>query len=306
MQGKYLSLEALVNWRFLPRPLDLEALFGRSAPVVLEIGFGNGEFLTRTAAEQPEHGFIGMELEWKAVRRALRRGVQLELSNLRLMLGDAREMVEWALPAGSLRQVTIQFPCPWPKRRHEKHRLFSVDFLRLLRSRLEPAGQVWIVTDYRPLFEQIQQNGPLAGYRAVTEVVPARLNTKYERRWTSEGQQEFYETRLYPEGPPPALLPLPEVEMRIPTLSEFPERWELPPPAVEGALRVNFRELVFDAERKKAMVRVFVVEEPLHQDFWVELAPVENRWHLRPSAGCAYFPTRGVQLALDSLRATLR
>lgn len=306
MQGKYRSLAPLVNWRFLPRPLDLEALFGRKAPVVLEIGFGNGEFLTRTAASRRDHDFLGMELEWKAVRRALRRAAQLELTNLKLFLGDARQTVEWGLPSRSLRQVTIQFPCPWPKRRHERHRLFSVEFLSLLKDRLEPEGHVWIVTDYEPLFAQIKSNGPLAGYRAETEIVPARLNTKYERRWTSEGQQMFYETRLYPEGPARPVPRTPEVELRIPTLTEFPSQIRLPEPVVEGAIRVNFRELLLDRERQKAMLRVFVVEEPLHQDLWVEIAPVENRWHIRPSAACVYFPTRGVQKTLDWIRATLR
>ncbi len=306
MQGKYLSLAPLLNWRFMPRPLDLEAIYGRRAPLVLEIGFGNGEFLTRTASEQRDHDFLGMELEWKAVRRALRRAKQLELTNLRVILGDAREAVEWGLPPGCLSQVTIQFPCPWPKRRHEKHRLFSVDFLTLIRNRLKPDGHVWIVTDFEPLFEQIRINGPRAGYRAETETVPARLNTKYERRWTSEGQQLFYETRLYPEGPAPPAPSLPEVEVRIPTMKEFPTHIELPEPVAEGNFRVNFRELMVDKERQKAMFRVFIVEEPLHQDLWVELAPVENKWHLRPSAACTYFPTRGVQRALDSIRATLR
>lgn len=306
MQGKYLSLAPLLNWRSMPRPLVPEQLYGRTAPLVLEIGFGNGEFLTRTAAEERDKDFLGMELEWKAVRRALRRAKQLELTNLKVILGDAREAVEWGLPPACLSQVTIQFPCPWPKRRHERHRLFSVDFLRLLKNRLKPDGHVWIVTDFEPLFEQIRRNGPLAGYRAETEEVPARLNTKYERRWSGEGQQLFYETRLYPEGPAAPAPELPEVEVRIPTLTEFPAQIELPEPVVAGSIRVNFRELMLDKERRKAMWRVFVVEEPLHQDFWVELAPVEHKWHLRPSAASVYFPTRGVQTALDSIRATLR
>jgi tRNA (guanine-N7-)-methyltransferase len=304
MQGKYLSLAPLVCWRSSPRPLDLGTLFGRQAPVVLEIGFGNGEFLVRTASAEREKDFLGIDLEWKSVRRALRRAAQEKLTNLRVMQGDARQMVEWSLSSDCLSQVTILFPCPWPKRRHERHRLFSVEFLGLLRHRLKPDGGIWIVTDFEPLFQQIQANAPAAGYKIQTRTVPASLNTKYERRWTSEGQQEFFESWLYPEGPaPPAPRPA-EVPVRTYVVKEFPDRWNLPETVAEGAFRVQFRDLVFDRERQKAMVRVFVVEEPLHQDLWIELTPSEGAWHLRPAPGCVFYPTRGVQRALDALHQT--
>ncbi len=306
MQGKYLSLAPLVCWRSSPRPLDLRALFGRQAPVVLEIGSGNGEYLVRTAGAEREKDFLGIDLEWKSVRRALRRAAQEKLTNLRVMQGDARQMVEWSLPSGCLSQVTILFPCPWPKRRHERHRLFSVDFLGLLRQRLKPDGGIWIVTDFKPLFEQIQANAPQAGYRIKTRVVPALLNTKYERRWTLEGQQEFFESWLYPEGPPPPAPHLPEVSVRTYVIKDFPDRWNLPETVAEGAFRVQFRDLVVDRERRKAMVRVFVVEEPLHQDLWIELTPSEEAWHLRPAPGCVFYPTRGVQRALDALHDSVR
>ncbi|MEW6283160.1 MAG: tRNA (guanine(46)-N(7))-methyltransferase TrmB [Candidatus Eremiobacterota bacterium] len=294
----------MIPWRTAPHPLDLPAAFGREAPLTLEIGYGNGEFLTRSAAAHPDRDFLGIELEWHATRRALRRIGQQGLTNVRLIQADARLAVELCLPPACLDQVTILFPCPWPKARHARHRLFSASFLELLSNRLKPSGWAWIVTDFRPLFEEIQTNGGAAGMRVETSTVKAGLGTKYERRWQSEGQQDFYASRLVPRESRPAPPRIQEVPVHIHTLTEFPSDWSLPEGTfVEGTIRVQFRELVLDQERRKAMVRAFVVEDGVVQEFWIEVTPEEGYWKLRPAPGCALLPTRGVQVALDRIRS---
>ena len=95
--------------------------------------------------------------------------------------------------------------------------------------------------------------------------------------------------------------------MRTYRLDSFPGPDWCPPAGelAEGAMRVRFRDLLRDPERQRAMVRAFVVEENLTQDLWLELTPEQGGWLLKPAGGCSHFPTRGLQMALERLRASL-
>ena len=146
VKARYLSFKPFLPWRNVERPVDWRAQFGSQAPLEVEIGFGNGEFLVRRAQERPERHFVGIELEWASVQRALRRLAQAQATNVRLLLVDAHLALQRLFPPLALQRVYSLFPCPWPKERHAKHRLFSHTFLTLLNSRLQPDGEVLVVT----------------------------------------------------------------------------------------------------------------------------------------------------------------
>ncbi|NNF40587.1 MAG: tRNA (guanosine(46)-N7)-methyltransferase TrmB [Woeseiaceae bacterium] len=137
--------------------LDFDRLFGRPAPVVLEIGFGNGETLVQQAREHPEWNFVGIEVHEPGVGHCLLKAKEAELPNLRLLSHDAIEVLQQQVPVGSLSRVNIYFPDPWPKKRHHKRRMIQPAFLELLASRLQPGGALHVATDWANYAEHIDE-----------------------------------------------------------------------------------------------------------------------------------------------------
>ena len=304
MKARYRSLEPLVRWRELPRPIDWRAQFGRDAPLEAELGFGNGEFLVRRAQTHPQRNFIGIELEWGSVYRALRRIAQLDVTNIRVVQLDARVALERLFAARSLAHAYALFPCPWPKRRHTKHRLFAHDFLRLLNSRLQARGDARIVTDSPSYAAWIQAQARRTGLAIDPVLVHPGADTKYERKWQAQGQQLFHELRLSKRRHVDVPVRK-EANVETYRIARFdPERFR--PSDVHGDVTVEFKDFLFDAQRRRAMVRTVVAERGFTQDFWIELVHGPRGWHIRPSRGCQLVPTLGVQQALDLTRQAAR
>ena len=138
-------------------PLDLDALFGRSAPCVVEIGFGNGDSLVELAAEHPENDFIGVEVHEPGVGHCLLGIEKAGIGNLRVVMHDAIDVLGQQIPEASLARVNLYFPDPWPKKRHHKRRIVTAAFLELVHSRLAPGGTLHIATDWENYAEHIDE-----------------------------------------------------------------------------------------------------------------------------------------------------
>jgi tRNA (guanine-N7-)-methyltransferase len=131
-------------------PLDLPALFGRAAPLTLEIGFGNGESLVALAAAHPERDHLGIEVHRPGVGHLMLRAHELGLGNVRTVCRDAVEVLQQCIPASSLDEVLLYFPDPWPKKRHHKRRIVQPGFVALVASRLRAGGVLRMATDWEP------------------------------------------------------------------------------------------------------------------------------------------------------------
>jgi tRNA (guanine-N7-)-methyltransferase len=131
------------------RTLDFAGLFGRVAPVVLEIGFGNGETLAALAVANPEADYLGIEVYRPGVGGLLRRLAAGGLANVRVMAADAKEVLARQVPDASLAAVHLFFPDPWPKKRHHKRRLVQSDFVELVSRKLMPGGVFHLATDWQ-------------------------------------------------------------------------------------------------------------------------------------------------------------
>jgi tRNA (guanine-N7-)-methyltransferase len=138
-----------------PGPLALDEWFGRSAPVLLEIGSGMGETTSQLAAAQPELNYLACEVYKPGLAQLILRADVLGVSSLRLLRGDAVTVLTEHLEPASLHGVRLFFPDPWPKARHHKRRIVQPDFVALVASRLVPGGVFHMATDWEEYAEQM-------------------------------------------------------------------------------------------------------------------------------------------------------
>lgn len=170
-------------------PISFEQAFDRQAPTVLEIGFGNGETLVRSATESPHVNFLGIEVHLPGLGRCLLLAEKAGLSNLRLIQGDAVEVLKRRIPPAALAMVCLYFPDPWPRKRHHKRRLVQPGFVRLIERVLEPRGIFHVATDWAPYAEHIQR---VMSGSAVFERLgrpPSRYTTRFESRGSALGHE---------------------------------------------------------------------------------------------------------------------
>ena len=130
------------------RLLDLDAIFRRKAPRVLEIGFGKGEVLIALAETNPDTDFIGIEVYLPGIGALLNKVKTKALSNIRIIHGDAVEVVPQYFTDHCLNKILILFPDPWPKKRHHKRRLIQTSFVDMLADKLCPGGILHLATDW--------------------------------------------------------------------------------------------------------------------------------------------------------------
>lgn len=170
--------------------LDFTAIFGRQAPVVLEIGFGMGDSLLAMAQAAPEKDFIGIEVHLPGVGRLMNLAQQAGATNLRVMKDDAVEILKKQVPDGSLSGVQIFFPDPWHKKKHHKRRIVQPEFVALLAQKMVLGGILHLATDWAEYAEHMMEVMSAApdfrntqGDGQFTDGRPAfRPETKFERR----------------------------------------------------------------------------------------------------------------------------
>jgi len=315
----------VVPWIRSPWPLRWSERFGRTAPLSLEVGFGNGEFLAAEARERPERDHVGIEVSWPSAERMLRRLEREGLGNVRLVLGDAELLLDVLFAPESLAECFVIHPCPWPKDRHAGRRLLSPRFLALAARALVPDGRLSIATDHAAYAEEI--GARLAtdpGFRPEERAadLPGGRTTKYERKAREQGAS-IHRFVLRRAAPPPALppplpadplpAPAPEHPMLGFTLlgTYDPDRLleGLTPYAhreqrdgVEVIVRFPYAYRRADGDDMPWLVETFVHEGRLEQAFGLlVLRRREGGLLVRPSALGDPRPTYGVRRAVALL-----
>ena len=173
----------------LDRPLDALAVFGRRAPLVLEIGSGTGDATAAMAAADPARDVLAVEVHTPGVAALLRRVEEQGLRNVRVVEADGLPVLTDVVPPGSLDEVRVFFPDPWPKARHAKRRLVSPAFAALVADRLRPGGRLHVATDWPSYAEHV-----LAAVAAspdlelVSRERGDRPRTRFEARGHAEGR----------------------------------------------------------------------------------------------------------------------
>ena len=176
--------------------LEIAELFPATADIVVDIGFGDGEVLAASARVNADVGYLGIEVYEPGIGHLLLQLSKADISNVRVMRGDAAEILPNRLPPRSLAAVNLFFPDPWPKKRHFKRRLvqppFVADVIRVLR----PRGLLHVATDWTPYAEHVRevtaqfpQLQPVPHAALVNERLAQRPHTKFERRGVALGHE---------------------------------------------------------------------------------------------------------------------
>ncbi len=185
--------EHLIPWRQLPWPIDWSQVFGREAPLSLEIGFGNGGFLARQAAAHPELNHVGIELSWAGATRLFKRLNANGAQNAKALLVDAEVALQHLFRSNSLERAYVIHPCPWPKARHMDRRVLNPAGLAQLASRMGLGKQLTVITDHAEyaewLGEVLAGQDTLQSIHPTIEVaeIPGHEPTKYQRKAMAEG-----------------------------------------------------------------------------------------------------------------------
>lgn len=168
------------------RPIDLELVFGRDAPLEVDLGCGDGAMLIALAQQNQERNFLGVERLVGRMRSACRKIGDGEVTNARMVRADILHAVEHLLPAASVDVFYLMFPDPWPKRRHHVRRTFNARFLNAVTSALAPGGVLRVATDdadYFGAMEEITADLPaLQRSDVASELPPSTFETRFRAR----------------------------------------------------------------------------------------------------------------------------
>lgn len=174
-----------------------EEIFGNNNPLNLEIGIGNGEFIANMAAIKPEENFLGVEVFKKIFKLAEKRANKVEHGNIKIIQFDAALILR-LMKDNSLSNVYVNFPDPWPKKKHKRRRLLKPDFMQLIVSKLKKGGLMQIATDHDDYAEEINENiKEVAGIKSIypssyVRKVDDYFPTKYYRKFVNNEGAYFF------------------------------------------------------------------------------------------------------------------
>jgi tRNA (guanine-N7-)-methyltransferase len=172
--------------------LDFADIFERTAPITLEIGFGNGESIVAMAHKDPQLNFIGIEVHEPGVGHCLLQATERQVENIRVMRDDAVEILRTRILNSSLARINLFFPDPWHKKRHHKRRIVQPDFVALLASKLRPGGMFHVATDWPNYAEHIAEvmaNSP--AFEPSNDVPDDRIETRFDSRGQRLGHSNW-------------------------------------------------------------------------------------------------------------------
>lgn len=295
-------------------PADWQSIFGRQAPLIIEIGFGNGEFIIELAKENPQANVIGLEISRPSIEKAVRRLARARLQNLRLIQAPAQSALWLLCQHNQVQAIYLNFPDPWPKAGHHRRRIVNDRFLHLAATRMIPAAQLEIATDhdeYATWIHNALANSPYfdSRFAAPYRTTDGRRSiTKYEQKALSRGIQCYYFKWSRITGTVtdpfsiPKEIPMPHAIVRsTPHLNEIQEQFKAGEIKYE-ATTIRFIELYAAQNYRTLVIDTFVREDWLDQRLLIMISNRKsNEYLLRTHE--AGFPraTLGVHRAIYEL-----
>jgi tRNA (guanine-N7-)-methyltransferase len=298
----------------LPWPAPWATIFGREAPLLIEIGFGGGQFLLDLARKQPDANVLGVEIHLPGIRKAEERLARTKQPNVHFVQATAEQTL-WALcRPGSVHGLIINFPDPWPKAGHQQRRLLNARFMHLAATRLVPGAFLDIATDdaaYAAAIGELLQQLPYFTARLDDPLVTEdnrRLRTKYELKAMAESRVCYYYNwqrnwrSAIDDFPIPQELNVPHLVLRTMLTLERIAGHFRPRQAKRGQTSVRFAGLYHSSHGEKLLIDTYVNEEPVSQQIALLVRP-RRPGELIISVHTLGFPrpTAGVHLAVRAL-----
>jgi len=283
------AIHRVLKYEIFPRqedqfPLVWEKFFGRSAPLFVEIGFGNGEFLVEWARQHPEGNVVGFEIAMESMERAQKRIHETQTPNVRVIREEARWGLQEFFAENTIRHVMMNFPDPWPKKRHQERRAINQAFAQILGHVLEPGGIFELVTDQEWYAEAAHAIFNESQYFTVTPIEtnpPRPVQTKYERKWRRLGR-DIYRLQAHKVTSAPIerkILeePMPHKIIRMPLRSE--QVLKLQDYQVEsGNTFFIVKEIYLSPDGNHFLLKTIAKDDDYMQKFFIVITPHRDGW----------------------------
>lgn len=293
-------------------PLSWDQIFQREAPLAVEIGFGNGEFLADWARRQPQWNLVGIDYSPGSTERLQRRTLQYSINNVRILNTDAPFSLKELFSDNSIQHIIMNFPDPWPKKRHQERRMLRPSFVQTLGAVLIKGGmfelttdQRWLAQDCHTMFSRCDR---FFEVNAI-ETNPVRvLRTKYEKKWQDSGCDIYRFTAI---------------KIKKETISRMLEDSEMPHRIIENEispeqviLMKNFehkvgnqlflvKEVYADFAKDSYLFRTISKDFDYKQAFYIVVSRREKEWLIKLDETCPVFRTPAVKLAVQKMAEML-
>lgn len=274
----------VLDGRYLPVPTDWEAVFGRSAPLIVEIGFGNADHLIHLGQTRPASNVLGNEISHPSIKKAERKIRNRQLPHTRAVYGNAEALLWHHIAPQTIAELHINFPDPWPKEGHHHRRLINDDFMLLAATRMLPSARLFVATDhadYQPIVTAcLEKTLFFDSLHETTYVLsdPERLTTKYEAKALREGRVPFYyhfvrnSTAAPAAYPLPPELPMPHLIFTHPlSIAEIGRNFTQQDAHVDE-MHIKLLEAFGAMHDNALLVEVYIAQQPLDQRFGLRLA----------------------------------
>ncbi|KLO21642.1 hypothetical protein X275_08525 [Marinitoga sp. 1197] len=175
-------------------PIKWNEIFGNKRKIYVEIGFGSGEYMTALAKSNPDINFIGFETSLTALYKAQINFHKNNIKNARVIQGDARLLIRELFPSNSISKLIVNFPCPWPKKRHKERRIFITSFINTLADVLKKGGTIELATDVDWYAQEVYENFSNSEFFETQDIIKnfnRPIKTKYELKWDNEGRNKY-------------------------------------------------------------------------------------------------------------------
>lgn len=295
------------RWEHIPP--DWATAFGRAAPLAVEIGFGNGEFLAGVAQEHPDWNWIGFETSLTCVTKAGRKLARAGAEHVRLALADGRFALRELFRDEGVARVFVHFPCPWPKRSHAERRVMDEDFARTLVTVLAPGGTFELTTDVVVYAEDAAEELRAAGFglSGPVELTTVGPGSRYEAKWRRQGRRIW---RLRAErGPRGSTLCIAEGTMPHVRILR-----SVTPDAVAGLVGLKetwpggafvVKAVYLAPHGGSALLRVFATDDGFEQQYFIAVVRDEGGAMAKLDGAAVPFRTPSVKRSVAAVAAAL-
>lgn len=289
---------------FASYPLSWDEIFQQQAPLIIEVGFGNGDFLVNETKQNPDKNFVGIDYSLGSTERLQKQLLKYSIDNVRILNHDGRFVLRELFPDSSIESVIMNFPDPWPKKRHRERRMLQQSFVNTLGGVLKMKGTFHLVTDQFSLAQDAHhlfQESTSFTTNDIESNPKRTLLTKYEKKWRDSGSQIYQllstKTKHTPinriledSQMPHVIINNENLPKQIGQLTNFEHS--------QSNKLIVVKEIYSDFNQNNYLLKLITKDQDFQQVFYVLIARHKNSWLVKLDDYSTVFRTPAVKLAI--------